>query len=161
MDGMKSLLRWLHRQRAEVLIISDSNSVFINTLVDMYNLRECINHVYTNPAHLDDQDTLTIEYYHTQTWCDLSTVNLCKGSILEEHISSRRADGVQFDTVAYVGDGWNDLCPCLRLAEKDLAFPRKSYKLATSITGYKDPVRAKVVQWTTGDDIRKVLEEKL
>ena len=160
-QGMESLLRWLQKQDAEVLIISDSNSAFINTLLDMHDLHQCIKHVYTNPAKLNDDDVLTVDYYHTQDWCDLSTVNLCKGSILEEHIKTRRTENVEYETIAYVGDGWNDLCPCLRLSQKDLVFPRKEYKLAKAIGEYKDPVVAKVVPWGSGDDIKAALEEKV
>ena len=36
---------------------------------------------------------------------------LCKGDILEAHISERRAEGVKYDFVAFCGDGTADLGP--------------------------------------------------
>ena len=161
-DGMEDLLRWLHKNDAEVVIISDCNNVFIDTILEKHNLQECVKRVYTNPVTIDKDDMLKIKYYHTQDWCDLSTVNLCKGTVLEDHLKARRADdGVSFETIAYAGDGGNDLCPCVRLVQKDLVFPRESFTLIKAIAKYKDPLRATVVPWNTGNDIRKALENKV
>ena len=85
-DGMKELLQHASQKGHECIIISDSNSKFINQILQRYNLEECVSVVYTNPASFDENGILTIEKYHTQNWCDMSTVNLCKGNVLEQHI---------------------------------------------------------------------------
>jgi hypothetical protein len=47
----------------------------------------------------DENGCLKIDYYHTQDWCDLSTVNLCKGHILQGYIQKRKQEGNQFDFI--------------------------------------------------------------
>jgi len=129
--GMDALLKNLHqRGDTEVIIISDSNSVFINDWLEHASVDHIVNKTFTNPAFYDDKGLLNIDMYHEQDWCTLSTKNLCKGHILQSYIEERAEQGVKFDCVGYVGDGNNDLCPCLKLSGTDLAFPRKDYSRA-------------------------------
>lgn len=156
-EGMEELLQFLSQDTFEVIIISDSNSVFIEFSLKKHNI-ECVKKVYTNPAAFQENGLLKIEYYHTQDWCDLSTVNLCKGHILDEHMKQSESD---YSSVVYVGDGGNDLCPGLRLKESDYFFPRKNFSLWRKLndlgvlsggTSELD-MKAKVVEWSSGADI--------
>ena len=88
---------------------------------------------------------------------------LCKGDILEAHIKGRRSEGVEYDFVAFCGDGTADLCAVLRLSEADLAFPRRGFKLDAALRG-KDgssALRPEVASWTTGEDIIEELRKRL
>lgn len=162
-DGMEELLRFLENELFEVIIISDSNSIFIDYAIEKYDLASVVDKVYTNPAKYDDTGRLTIEFYHTQDWCKLSTENLCKGHILEEHVNNKER-GVEFSHILYVGDGSNDLCPSLRLCEKDYAFPRKQYSLWKKLKqlGCLDneatdiDFKAKIVEWSSGKEVLDV-----
>jgi len=162
-EGMTELLQFLSQDPFEVIIISDSNSVFIDYSLKHYKL-DCVSSVYTNPATYDENGLLKIEYYHTQDWCDLSTVNLCKGHILEEHI---KQSGHSYQYVLYVGDGSNDLCPGLRLSNSDYLFPRKDFSLwkKLNVAGCLDggtselDLKAKVVEWTSGSQVLNVCKE--
>lgn len=134
--GMEELFRKLgdyHKDKFEIIIISDSNTVFIEEILKFHNLYECVSKIYTNPAWFDDGGCLRIKYYHEQTECDLSTRNLCKGLILKDYIKLREKDGVKFSRIIYVGDGKNDLCPALRLSKKDHLFARRGYTLETML----------------------------
>jgi len=86
----------------------------------------------------------------------MSSVNMCKGHILDEHCQK---SNVKYDVVAYVGDGGNDFCPTLRLRATDLVFPRRCFSLEKRIAGGHDQVAARVTCWDTGFDIINVLEE--
>ncbi len=157
--GVENLLHFLQKEKFEVIIISDSNSVFIDVILKAAGLDHTITAIYTNPAKFDDNGCLTIEYYHTQDWCTISTVNLCKGHILDQHISEANKNSVQYSVVCYVGDGSNDLCPSLHLRPCDFVFARKGYTLLKKI--HKLPegqLRAKVVPWDSGEDIQSTLE---
>ena len=44
----------LHNDSSEIIIISDSNSVFISELLDEANLTKYISKVFTNPAFFDE-----------------------------------------------------------------------------------------------------------
>lgn len=127
--GFKDLLDHSYKQGHECIIISDSNSTFIRYTLEENNIDHVISKVYTNPAEYDSEGCLRIDLYHHQDWCDLSTVNLCKGHILTEHIRERKASGQGYSHVVYVGDGSNDLCPALTLSEKDYICPRVNYRL--------------------------------
>ncbi|PNG62147.1 Pyridoxal phosphate phosphatase PHOSPHO2, partial [Tetrabaena socialis] len=55
--------------------------------------------------------------------------NLCKRAALARLLAEQSAVGVSFRQVVYVGDGRNDLCPCLALRRGDVAMPRMGFAL--------------------------------
>ncbi|OWF35641.1 pyridoxal phosphate phosphatase PHOSPHO2-like [Mizuhopecten yessoensis] len=165
--GFKHLLEHVHKQGHECIIISDSNSTFIRYLLEQNNLENMISKVYTNPAKFDEEGCLRIDFYHHQDWCDLSTVNLCKGHILTEHIREQAEQGRTYSHVLYVGDGSNDLCPSLTLSDKDYACPRVNLSMWKKINAilagddnYKQySLKANVLEWESGADILKLVKE--
>lgn len=161
--NMPELLRWLREKDHEIIIISDSNSVFIHEWLKHNNLLDCITQIYTNPASFDENGLLVIQPYQDQDWCELSTRNLCKGYILETHIKERTEEGARFEFVAYVGDGLNDFCPSLKLSKNDMVFPRVDFPLHNKICNSeeKKKVVAGVYPWTNAADIKSIIENKL
>ncbi|KAF4524345.1 hypothetical protein B566_EDAN015898 [Ephemera danica] len=161
--GMESLLDSLHKRGdCEVIIISDSNSVFISDWLQNASADHIVSKTFTNPAWYDEEGQLQIKMYHEQDWCTLSTRNLCKGHILQSFLDERAQQGVRFDCIGYVGDGTHDLCPCLKLSSTDLAFVREGYSLAKKIqieTHHK--LNAKLHIWETGHDILKTVNDFL
>ncbi|CAL7944677.1 unnamed protein product [Xylocopa violacea] len=162
--GIDTLLKELHSRGCEIIIISDSNTLFINEWLKSKNLTYAIAEIFTNPAQIDDTGLIKLDMYHVQNSCKLSTVNLCKGQILEDYIKKRNDEGVHFNRIAYVGDGKNDLCPILRLSEQDIAFPREDYtliKILNDAATYQIPkINARVFPWNDGVQILKILEEE-
>ena len=158
---METLLKWLSEINAEVIIISDSNSCFINSSLKKNELLPYVSKVYTNPATFNANGVLEIEYYHVQDWCDLSTENLCKGYILDEHIKKRKAEGVEFDAVAMTGDGGNDYCPSLRINKDGFVFPRIGFTLPKKISEDPSKIKATVCPWNSGEYIKLKLQELL
>ncbi|KAJ9580571.1 hypothetical protein L9F63_024251 [Diploptera punctata] len=163
--GMDKLLRHLKQYDAEVIVVSDSNSVFIHDWLSSMKLEDTVTQVFTNPAQYDDTGFLRIQMYHVQDWCDLSSKNLCKGHILSSYIAERQSQGITFSQIAYVGDGKNDLCPSLRLTENDFIFAREGFMLVKRIRemqeGKDERLKAKVHIWKSGDDIWNVLANSL
>nr|CAD7586336.1 unnamed protein product [Timema genevievae] len=82
--GLEDVLRFLENSGAEVIFISDANSVFIQDWLDAHKLSHTVRRIFTNPAHYDKDGCLQVEDYHVQDTCQLSTHNLCKGRILED-----------------------------------------------------------------------------
>lgn len=155
-DGMIELLQYLNQDRFQVIIISDSNSFFINKILSHAKLSPIVHTVYTNPAWFDKDGCLQIEYYHHQDWCNLSTKNLCKGDILTTHIKSQLREGISLSHVVYVGDGTNDLCPVLKLNSNDLACPRRDYRLWKKLKpGSKSEkeVKALICPWSNAREL--------
>ena len=165
-SGMRELIEFAVEKKHECIIISDSNSKFINSILTETGLKEAFSAVYTNPAEFDSEGRLTLEYFHYQDWCKLSTVNLCKGQILEDHMTKQERTGTRYKHVVFVGDGSNDFCPALRLSEKDYICPRESYRLWKKIKKMEsDPeikgeheLKAQVVNWSSGFDILDFLK---
>lgn len=159
--GMAELIQFLYRENVEVIIVSDANSLFIKDWLCSSSLEYAVERVFTNPACYDKDGCLNIKMYHFQDFCELSTKNLCKGHILDLYIEERASIGVTFSQIAYVGDGRNDLCPCLRLSEKDLVFPREGFQLDKLIRGMQEQkdmrMKAKVHIWKTGSDIIRTI----
>ncbi|XP_076297283.1 putative phosphatase phospho2 [Lasioglossum baleicum] len=163
--GIETLLKELHVRGCEIIIISDSNTLFIGQWLRNKKLDHIIAQVFTNPARVDDNGVIRIDMYHVQDSCKLSTVNLCKGQILESYMKQRKNEGVNFDRVAYVGDGKNDLCPSLRLTERDFVFPRQNYTLIKILDGSEKmdipKMRARVFPWSNGMQILEKLKEEV
>jgi pyridoxal phosphate phosphatase PHOSPHO2 len=157
--GMEELLSFLENDTFDVIIISDANSVFIKHIMKCAGWDGVVDQVYSNPAHFNEAGLLELRGFHHQDWCELSTRNLCKGHILQEHIRKQAAQNVTYSTVAYVGDGSNDLCPGLKLTSRDILFPREGFSLAEKIPQYENELQAKVIMWKNGGDILQELKK--
>ncbi|GLV37737.1 uncharacterized protein CBL_06562 [Carabus blaptoides fortunei] len=99
----------------------------------------------------------------TMDSCKLSTINLCKGMIMEDFVKQQAESGVVYNQIVYAGDGKNDFCPILRLSENDLACVREGYPCVdlvrqASSGNSKEKVRANVCVWKNGDDILQRIE---
>lgn len=105
-NGLKDLIRKLHKtQKVDIVIISDSNSVFINYWCNFNGMTQYIKKIYTNPAQFIENDVLKIQPYHHQITCDLSSVNLCKGDILEEFVKNEfEQNNVIYSKIFYIGE---------------------------------------------------------
>jgi len=158
--GIATVLTSLRANNHDVIIISDSNNIFINCWLKNKKLERVVSRIFTNPASYDDNGMLKIDMYHVQHSCQLSTVNLCKGQILMDYVQERHDQGVNFDKIIYVGDGRNDFCPILRLSQNDLACPRQDYALIDILEKLPPDtkMKAKVVPWRNGRDLRSNLE---
>lgn len=134
------------RGDVDVIIISDSNSEFISTWLKHQKIERRIRKVFTNPAEFDKDGLLNIQPYHHQTECSLSSINLCKGQILDDFRAEEN-----YSNCIYVGDGRNDFCP--RLDGKDLICPRAGYSCEKILEEHKAEVRATVFSWSNGYDL--------
>ncbi len=118
-------------KNADSIIISDSNSVFIDRILYKEGLRDHFSHVFTNPAHFGENGRLHVNRFHSHTCqCCARTPNMCKGAILSEFIRKNRG----YAKVIYVGDGRGDYCPCVGLRETDVVVCREGYTLAQQLT---------------------------
>lgn len=118
----------IHESRtADCIIISDSNTIFIDTTLEECGAKGFFSAIFSNPAHFDVNGRLHVQAYHSHSCerCEHAP-NLCKGRVLEEY----RRLHTDYDRVVYVGDGRNDYCPCLTLTQKDVVICREGYALA-------------------------------
>lgn len=159
--GFVDLLKNLHSNNCEIIIISDSNSIFINEWLINKGLEKIIEKVFTNPAWFDEDGLLNINPYQEQDWCTfMDSKNLCKGHVLKNYIEERRSAGICFDKIAYAGDGKNDYCPMMKLSKGDMAFPRLGYYIIKILDKSEATPVAHIFPWNDGHDIWQVVEKQ-
>lgn len=142
---------------ATVAIVSDANTVFIESMLEHHKLRDCIAEIHTNTGRWEGNRLRVQPYYSLDQephGCALCPTNMCEGRILDALRATHKCD-----VVLYVGDGIGDFCPSTRLTSRDTVFARadaadgKSFGLLHRIKSSRDQVHARVVQWHSGRDI--------
>eukprot|EP00434_Breviolum_minutum_P000235 symbB.v1.2.000195.t1/scaffold21.1/size436794/14 len=163
--GALEAIRCAHEAKANQMVLSDANNIFIEAFLRKEGLRHCFSEVISNPAEFDEKGRLNIMPFHEGEThgCPLCPSNLCKGRVLEEIL--RRFSPSR---VAYVGDGGGDFCPACELRPQDLLLcrappsePLKRFGLLRRLEGPTKATRhggiakvvAQVVKWHSGDDL--------
>ena len=155
-EGMKEACQFLQTQKVPTIIISDSNSYFIDHILERDFLRGAFCGVYTNPARWESSGRLHVEQYHEHD-CNHCPPNLCKSTVLQKYLNDCHQ---HFKHIVYVGDGHGDLCPCLTLKEDDYILARKGYKLLDCLQGEESSeVNAEVIPWTTGFEALQLFQK--
>ena len=165
--GMTDLLTFISENKSTVdcIVISDSNTIFIDWILEAAGLRAAVSKVFTNPARFNESGSMEVECYHSHD-CDKCPVNLCKRKVLEVYLSKRRDGGLEYERIFYVGDGGNDLCPTACLRGQDVVMPRKGYtleKLMAKLEAQEGDAlfTAKAVSWSSGTDILQELKASM
>ncbi|KAH8387440.1 hypothetical protein KR093_007115, partial [Drosophila rubida] len=155
--GFVRLIKHLkQRLHFDLIIISDSNSVFIDEWLRAHNLCDCFDAIFTNPAHFDEHGQLQVRPHHRQTDCKLSASNLCKGRVLEHFVIEQDLRfNIRYDHVFYIGDGNNDICPVLRQRACDFACARQGFAMERHLlkNRHKLKLRANLLIWRSGFEL--------
>ncbi|XP_029461560.1 pyridoxal phosphate phosphatase PHOSPHO2 [Rhinatrema bivittatum] len=160
--GMHELLNFVSQRKDmfDCIIISDSNTMFINWILRSANFQGVFDKIFTNPAAFDDFGYLAVQNFHTHQ-CPECPPNLCKRKVLEQFIGVQLQNGVQYTKIVYVGDGRNDLCPVKSLKPNDVTMPREGYALHKRISQMSPAfasLQSYVVIWSTGFEILSYLK---
>ncbi|XP_030637950.1 pyridoxal phosphate phosphatase PHOSPHO2 [Chanos chanos] len=163
-DGMIELLTYIsgHKSDIDCIIISDSNTIFIEWILQAAGLHSAVDRVFTNPATFDNRDYMTMQCHHSHD-CKQCPVNLCKRKVLGDFLESQAEAGVHYRKTFYVGDGGNDLCPAHILKDGDVVMPRKGYTLEKLLSKMNERdktilSRLQIIPWTSGKEILKELD---
>ncbi|KAM3876736.1 pyridoxal phosphate phosphatase PHOSPHO2 [Diretmus argenteus] len=165
--GMTELLAFIseHKSTIDCIVISDSNTIFINWILHAAGVQSAVDQVFTNPAKFNEHGCMEVQCCHTHD-CARCPVNLCKKKVLEVYLSEGAKGGVEYQQMFYVGDGGNDLCPISCLRGQDVVMPRKGYsleKLLAKLEGQEGnaSLRAKVIAWSSGTEILEELKASI
>ncbi|KFK43955.1 hypothetical protein AALP_AA1G196200 [Arabis alpina] len=146
--------------RCELRIVSDANTLFIETIVEDLGISEFFSEINTNPVLVDEQGRLKIFPYHDFTksshGCSRCPPNMCKGLIIERIQASLTKEGNKMKMV-YLGDGAGDYCPSLKLKIEDYMMPRKNFPVWDLISQNPNLVKATVRDWTDGEAMERIL----
>ncbi|KAL9460912.1 hypothetical protein AB3S75_003996 [Citrus x aurantiifolia] len=148
-----------HALGCELRIVSDANLFFIETILEHLGIRDCFSEINTNPGFVDEERRLRIFPFHDFTkcshGCDLCPPNMCKGVVIERIQASLSKEGNK--KIIYLGDGSGDYCPSLKLSEGDHVMPRKNFPLWDLIIRNPMLIKAKIHEWTDGEEIEQIL----
>ncbi|XP_022065743.2 pyridoxal phosphate phosphatase PHOSPHO2 [Acanthochromis polyacanthus] len=165
--GMTDVLTFISENKSSIdcIVISDSNTLFIDWILQAAGLQAAIDQIFSNPAKFNESGYMEVQCYHSHD-CDRCPVNLCKKKVLELYLSQQSDRGVGYKQIFYVGDGGNDLCPTSCLRDHDVVMPRKGYtleKLLAKLEGQEGnaSVKAGVIAWSSGTEILQELKTSM
>lgn len=158
---MDKLISLLHNHNFDIIIISNSNSIFVENWLHFKSLKHVIKKVFTNPAWFDNTGLINVNGLQNQSCCRMSPSNLCKKLVMKRFLKIQKENNINYEKIIYIGDGKNDLCAVQSLGTNDLVFARAGYLLYDRIMRNQDRVQAKVFTWSKGNDIIEVLKNKI
>ncbi|KAF9940237.1 hypothetical protein BGZ65_007712 [Modicella reniformis] len=158
---MIEALRLMKSHGAELYILSDANTVYIETALKAHNIDQLFTRIITNPAVFDERGRLNVVRYHGLDKephnCPLPCQpNICKGLEIQKLI-----DAQSWEQVVYMGDSTNDFCPSTRLQSKDVVLARRSLLLEKEIRENPQLIKANVIYWDNAKDVLKATQSIL
>lgn len=141
------------------LCLSNSNSVFISTILNDKSLETLFTEIITNPAEWEGELLKLrrrVDPNGPQHDCKVGcSPNMCKG---EELTAFLERHGKDFDRVVYVGDGSNDFCPILRLRSQDIVFCRANRGLQKRIEreAEKEGLTCQIQYWAGAWEVEEM-----
>ena len=161
-EGQLALIKHLKQTHGmDIIIVSDSNSFFIDEWLKLHQMHEFILKVFSNPAVFKPNGCLQIKPYDDQIECLLSSKNMCKGNVLMDFVAERRRQNIVYEAILFIADGPNDICPALRLKQQDIVAARKGFQLEGLLCQHANKFKAELILWNNGIDLREQLESKL
>jgi pyridoxal phosphate phosphatase PHOSPHO2 len=149
---------------AELKIVSDANTVFIQAMLEARGLSDLFSEVVTNPACVDKRGCLRVEPHQAidephgcvGRFCPS---NMCKGGIMEQLLKEQ-----QYSSVVYVGDGSGDFCACSKLSAGDTICARgdsdhDSLLNKTTTGDSASMIQARVATWKNGEELLAAFKE--
>ncbi|OQS04671.1 transmembrane protein [Thraustotheca clavata] len=153
--GMLRAVKNAHAAGAEIIIVSDANTVFIESFLELHGLKDIIKNVYTNPGEFEG-NILRVRPFHPKValphGCPKCPVNMCKGSILKTILAAK-----DYSKVVYIGDGGGDFCPASQLTSNDYVLAREGFELSKRLAA--NPCAVNICLWNTGEDIANLFEK--
>lgn len=160
MKGMAKFIRSIgNRGDCQLVISSDSNVMFITSLLQKHKLEKSVSAIYSNPAERDPGNSNRLVYHphHKSHPCQTCPKNMCKREVLQKLLDIQAAKGITYDRIFVVGDGENDHCQCVLLRSQDYIMPRVGFPLHDIVkeTKYvKNSLRSPgILPWTDGEQV--------
>ncbi|KAI0031750.1 phosphatase phospho-type [Vararia minispora EC-137] len=145
-----------------LFILSNSNAIFISTILEDKKITDLFTEVVTNPAEWDSSGLLKlrrrIDPAGPQHDCKVGcSPNMCKGDELEAFLKRQQTE---YDRIIYVGDGSNDFCPILRLRKQDMVLCRAYRGLEKRISkeGERDGLKCQVKYWAGAWEVEETFK---
>jgi len=151
-----------NKQNFDTLLISGSNTIFVQWILNKFNLHDLFPLYYTNYAVPNLEKIISINPAHNHD-CESCEDSLCKRIIFRDHIHGYNLNLDNYSHVLYAGDGTNDYCLSTALRSQDIMFPRKDFPLYDKLfkDNYVKNLKCKTVVWNDGfeilDEVNKLI----
>ena len=155
------------KENVAQVIVSDANTLFIESYLAEMGLQDCFDAVYTNPviwcSNSRGVKVLSVQPFvdkHQPHGCSTCarTPNMCKGAIVDTVRAKFLGVGDPArEKTVYLGDGRGDFCGACRLTETDMILCRQGFALSDLLS--ETPPAAEVARWSDGRGIRLAFEE--
>lgn len=158
-QGMPKFIRTIgNRPDCQLVISSDSNIMFINSLLQKHKLEKSVSAVFSNPVERDPQrkDRLVYHPHHKSHSCQTCPENMCKREVLRKLLEAQKEKGITYERIFVVGDGVNDHCQCVLLRSQDFIMPRMGYPLhdiTKESRHVKNITSPGVLPWIDGEQV--------
>jgi pyridoxal phosphate phosphatase PHOSPHO2 len=160
-NGFSHLIEYLSSlPNSNLIIVSDSNLFFINTILKYNHLDYAFKDIFTNPTYFsEDNQCLIIEQYGQQT-CSTCPSNMCKREIIEKYLRTKFSNEIP---VLFIGDGHNDVCAANSLKKGDLVCARSGYRMAKELKQQQqelgeNKLQADLFEWNDGKQIEDFIK---
>ncbi|CAG8611759.1 9571_t:CDS:2 [Paraglomus occultum] len=163
--SMIETLQVMKNGDADIIIISDANLIFIETILKAHGVHHLISAIITNPAAWDENGRLRVqrlikhtdEPHHCLNKC---AVNICKGRELETYLAS---SPVKYDKIIYVGDSVNDFCPATKMSSNDTVLIRKGFRLEEYLNdrlSATTKIKSKIIYWNDAEHVLQITKNE-
>ena len=139
----------------DIIIISGGWNMQIEVLLEKHGLLKYINKIYATPVEISEDAKITIKPIPKE-WrkvCENTGRQFCKEDILKFHLDKQNQS---YQQIVYIGDSMNDLCASQSLCNKDVACPRKGFKLDKVLETTN--ASATIISWKDGEDLIEQLK---
>lgn len=191
--GMKEIFDYISSLKnnkdyfVECLVISGANMLFVEWILQKYELLHIVNAYYSFNCN-SDEGKLVVSPFHSHE-CKICDKFLCKKKVMKDHIAGvllgnnkDNKEGInkfgnlniKFDKVFYFGDGGNDICPANGLNElplnsvnKLIFFCRKNFRAHEILFNEKGLSKlgkefsSCIELWDDGYDLLKLIKKDI
>lgn len=167
-EAVTQLLRWAKARGLDVKVLSDCNSVFIDSILAGAQLSEYVQEVITNQAgfatscctaeedapglgaaaassegsNTSSSSSEERAYLSISPRVDYHKAKHGCGLCPENLCKGRELSAIQqqqlYDRIVYAGDGANDICPALQLRKGDVLLARAGHALAEYVAAARE-----------------------
>ena len=154
-NGFSRLIKFLYSlPNSHLIIVSDSNIIFIETILKHNHLDHVFKDIFTNPAYFNQKNQCLIVEPYGQRTCSTCPLNMCKREIIDNYLRTKFSKSIP---VLFIGDGQNDVCAAKNLKKGDLVCARSDYRMAKELG--KTKLDADFFEWNNGEQIEEFIKE--
>jgi len=163
-EGFIEIFEYLSQNKNlfESIIISGSNTIFVDWVIKKNNIENIFSNVYSNKAVLCQENLIKIEPCHSHV-CQVCNPCQCKRIVLNDYITEKQKLNKFYSQKIFIGDGENDFCPGRDFSQNDYVLGRYNYHLDIYVKKLmkekKFNYRYNYLSWKNGHDILNVLRK--